>query len=58
MSPENRRTNSSPCDRRATPSSPLPLLLLPSIQTNIRAGKLPPAEANGVSYFKIPVRLG
>ncbi len=34
-----------------------PLLLLPSIQTNIRAGKLPPAEANGVSYIKIPVRL-
>jgi glyoxylase-like metal-dependent hydrolase (beta-lactamase superfamily II) len=34
-----------------------PLLLLPSIQTNIRAGKLPPAEPNGVSYFKIPVRL-
>jgi glyoxylase-like metal-dependent hydrolase (beta-lactamase superfamily II) len=34
-----------------------PQLLLPSIQTNIRAGKLPPAEANGVSYFKIPVRL-
>jgi glyoxylase-like metal-dependent hydrolase (beta-lactamase superfamily II) len=34
-----------------------PLLLMPSIQTNIRAGKLPPAESNGVSYFKIPVRL-
>jgi glyoxylase-like metal-dependent hydrolase (beta-lactamase superfamily II) len=34
-----------------------PLLLLPSIQTNIRAGKLPPAEANGVSYIKIPVKL-
>ncbi|HET7717017.1 MAG TPA: MBL fold metallo-hydrolase [Bauldia sp.] len=34
-----------------------PLLLLPSIQTNIRAGKLPPADANGVSYFKIPVEL-
>ena len=34
-----------------------PLLLLPSIQTNIRAGKLPPAEANGVTYFKIPVKL-
>ena len=31
-----------------------PLLLLPSIQTNIRAGKLPPAEANGVTYFKNP----
>ena len=25
-----------------------PVLLLPSIQTNIRAGKLPPVEANGV----------
>src|SRR4051812_30425282 len=34
-----------------------PVLLLPSIQTNIRAGMLPPAEANSVSYFKIPVRL-
>jgi len=36
---------------------PAPLLLLPSIQTNIRAGNLPPAEANGVTYFKIPVTL-
>jgi glyoxylase-like metal-dependent hydrolase (beta-lactamase superfamily II) len=35
-----------------------PLLLLPSIQVNIRAGKLPPAEANGVHYIKIPVELG
>ena len=34
-----------------------PLLLLPSIQTNIRAGKLPPTESNGVSYIKIPVKL-
>lgn len=34
-----------------------PLLLLPSIQTNIRAGRLPPTEANGVSYIKIPVKL-
>ncbi len=34
-----------------------PLLLLPSIQTNIRAGQLPPTEANGVSYIKIPVKL-
>jgi glyoxylase-like metal-dependent hydrolase (beta-lactamase superfamily II) len=34
-----------------------PLLLLPSIQVNIRAGKLPPAEANGVHYLKIPVQL-
>ncbi len=32
-----------------------PLLLLPSIQVNIRAGGLPPAEANGVHYLKLPV---
>lgn len=34
-----------------------PLLLLPSIQVNIRAGKLPPAESNDVHYVKIPVQL-
>jgi glyoxylase-like metal-dependent hydrolase (beta-lactamase superfamily II) len=34
-----------------------PLLLLPSIQVNIRAGKFPPAEANGVRYLKVPVKL-
>ncbi|MGP0106243.1 MBL fold metallo-hydrolase [Rhodoblastus sp.] len=34
-----------------------PLLLLPSIQANMRAGGLPPAEENGVRYFRIPVTL-
>ncbi len=34
-----------------------PLLLLPSIQVNVRAGKLPVAESNGVRYLKIPVTL-
>jgi glyoxylase-like metal-dependent hydrolase (beta-lactamase superfamily II) len=34
-----------------------PTLLLPSIQANIRAGRLPRAESNGVRYLKIPVRL-
>jgi len=34
-----------------------PLLLLPSIQVNIRAGKFPPAEVNGVHYLKVPVKL-
>jgi glyoxylase-like metal-dependent hydrolase (beta-lactamase superfamily II) len=34
-----------------------PRLLLPSIQVNIRAGKFPPAEANGVHYLMIPVKL-
>jgi len=32
-----------------------PVLLLPSIQTNIRAGDLPQPEANGTRYFKIPL---
>jgi glyoxylase-like metal-dependent hydrolase (beta-lactamase superfamily II) len=34
-----------------------PKLLLPSIQVNIRAGRFPPAEANGVYYLRIPVTL-
>ena len=34
-----------------------PRLLLPSIQVNIRAGNFPPAEANGVRYLMIPVKL-
>ncbi|BDG70117.1 MBL fold metallo-hydrolase [Roseomonas fluvialis] len=32
-----------------------PALLLPSIQVNIRAGRFPPAEANGVRYLMVPV---
>ena len=34
-----------------------PHLLMPSIQVNMRAGKFPPAETNGVRYLKIPVSL-
>lgn len=34
---------------------PMPVLILPSIQVNIRAGALPPPEANGISYLKIPL---
>ena len=34
-----------------------PRLLLPSIQVNIRAGRFPPAEANGVRYLRIPVKV-
>jgi len=33
----------------------MPALLLPSVQVNIRAGELPPPEANGVAYLKIPL---
>ena len=35
----------------------LPALILPSVQVNIRAGQLPPAEDNRISYLKIPVDL-
>ena len=34
-----------------------PRLLLPSIQVNVRAGRLPPAEQNGVRYLKLPLKL-
>lgn len=34
-----------------------PVLLLPSVQVNIRAGNFPPPDANGTIYLRIPVRL-
>lgn len=33
----------------------LPRLILPSVQVNMRAGELPPAEDNGIHYLKIPI---
>lgn len=33
----------------------MPVLMLPAVQVNIRAGRLPPAEANGTRYLKIPL---
>lgn len=33
----------------------MPSLILPSVQVNIRAGSMPPAEDNGTSYLKIPL---
>jgi hypothetical protein len=35
----------------------MPTLILPSIQVNIRAGRLPGPEGNGVRYLKIPLDL-
>lgn len=40
-------------DRDATLD--MPTLMLPSVQVNMRAGELPPAESNGVRYIKIPL---
>jgi len=33
----------------------MPTLILPSVQVNMRAGEMPPAEANGTRYLKIPI---
>jgi glyoxylase-like metal-dependent hydrolase (beta-lactamase superfamily II) len=33
----------------------MPVLILPAVQINIRAGELPPQESNGVAYLKIPL---
>ena len=34
----------------------VPRLLLPSVQVNIRAGRFPEAEENGVAFLRIPVK--
>ena len=33
----------------------MPVLILPSVQVNMRAGQLPAPEDNGVAYLKIPL---
>jgi glyoxylase-like metal-dependent hydrolase (beta-lactamase superfamily II) len=33
----------------------VPTLILPSIQVNVRAGRLPPADPNGITYLRIPL---
>jgi glyoxylase-like metal-dependent hydrolase (beta-lactamase superfamily II) len=33
----------------------MPVLLLPSVQVNMRAGRFPPPEDNGISYLKLPL---
>jgi hypothetical protein len=33
----------------------MPVLILPAVQINMRAGRFPPAEDNGVSYLKLPL---
>ena len=35
----------------------MPTLILPSVQVNMRAGQLPPAEDNGTRYLKIPLNV-
>lgn len=33
----------------------MPTLILPSVQVNVRAGKLPPAEEDGRTYVQLPI---
>ena len=33
----------------------MPVLILPAVQINIRAGQMPPKETNGTAYVKIPL---
>ncbi len=33
----------------------MPVLMLPSVQVNMRAGHMPPPEGNGTTYLKIPI---
>lgn len=33
----------------------MPVLILPSVQVNMRAGHMPPPEDNGTTYLKIPI---
>jgi glyoxylase-like metal-dependent hydrolase (beta-lactamase superfamily II) len=35
----------------------MPVLILPAVQINIRAGELPPKEDNGIAYAKIPLNV-
>lgn len=46
-------------ERRRTRDAtlPPPVLILPSLQVNIRAGALPPPDANGRVYLRLPVTL-
>jgi hypothetical protein len=33
----------------------MPVLILPSVQINMRGGNMPEAEDNGVRYLKVPI---
>jgi hypothetical protein len=58
--------SSSSCARKActlsgflkrTPTLATPVLIVPSVQVDMRAGDLPPAEEYGTRYLKIPLSV-
>lgn len=38
-------------------SLPMPRLIIPSLQINMRAGHMPDADSNGATYLKVPINL-
>jgi hypothetical protein len=53
-----RQTISSPCAMRRARDATLapPLLILPNLQVNIAAGELPPADAKGRRFLRLPLQ--
>ena len=49
------KPNSWPTRNARDKTLAMPVLILPSVQVNIRAGAMPPAEADGQVYLKLPV---
>jgi len=35
----------------------MPRLIIPSLQVNIRAGHLPPPDASGTTFLKVPINV-
>ena len=38
-------------------SLPMPRLIIPSLQINMRAGHMPDADSNGATYLKVPINV-
>ena len=57
MATRRRSTNAARNEARDATLAP-PRLLLPSIQVNIRGGRLPPADAQGLRALRLPLRAG
>jgi hypothetical protein len=53
-----RQTISSPCAMRRARDATLapPLLVLPNLQVNIAAAELPPTDAKGHRFLRLPLQ--
>jgi glyoxylase-like metal-dependent hydrolase (beta-lactamase superfamily II) len=55
MSPETSEAAFVARRRARDATLPTPDLLIPAVQVNLAAGRLPAVEANGISYLKVPI---